>query len=35
MTTILTVVLSLFGLFLVQLLLDTRRVIRDVGLVRT
>jgi hypothetical protein len=33
MTTILAVALSLFGLFLLQLLLDFRRVARDVGLV--
>jgi hypothetical protein len=33
MPTVLSVVLSLFGLFIVQLLLDLRKVSRDVGLV--
>ncbi len=33
MPTVLSVVLSLFGLFLLQLLLDLRRVARNVGLV--
>jgi hypothetical protein len=33
MPTVLSIVLSLFGLFLLQLLLDIRRVARDVGFV--
>jgi hypothetical protein len=33
MTTILAIALSLFGLFFLQLILETRRVARDVGLV--
>ena len=31
MPTVLSIVLSLFGLFLLQRLLDVRRVVRDVG----
>jgi hypothetical protein len=33
MPTVLSIVLSLFGLFLLQLLLDLRRVAHDVGFV--
>jgi hypothetical protein len=33
MPTVLSIVLSLLGLFLLQLLLDLRRVARDVGFV--
>ena len=33
MPTVLSIVLSLFGLFLLQLILDLRRVARDVGFV--
>jgi hypothetical protein len=33
MPTVLSIVLSLFGLFLLQRLLDLRRVVRDVGFV--